>query len=41
MDDFETFTRDKIARLRAEADALEKILKEFMGTKARLAGVAP
>jgi hypothetical protein len=40
MDDFETFTRDKISRLRAEADALEKILKEFQGTKARKDGVA-
>jgi hypothetical protein len=40
MDDFEAFTREKIERLRAEADALEKILKEFQATKARLAGAA-
>lgn len=40
MDDFESFTREKIARLRAEADALEKILKEFQATQARLAGAA-
>jgi hypothetical protein len=40
MDDFESFTRAKIANLRTEADALEKILKEFQATKARLAGAA-
>lgn len=40
MDEFESFTREKITRLRAEADALEKILKEFQGTKARQAGAS-
>ena len=35
MDDFETFTREKIARLRSEIDALEKSLKEFQATRAR------
>lgn len=40
MSDFETFTRDKIVRLRADADALEKILKEFLGTQARAAGAS-
>jgi len=40
MDDFESFTREKIARLRAEADALEKSLKEFVGSKARQAGAS-
>jgi hypothetical protein len=33
--DYETFTRDKIVRLRAEADALEKTLKEFQAATAR------
>lgn len=40
MDDFETFTRDRISRLRAEADALEKTLKEYMSARARRDGVA-
>lgn len=40
MDDFESFTRTKITRLRAEADALEKILKEFQATQNRRAGAA-
>ncbi len=40
MSDFETFTREKIVRLRADADALEKILKEFLGTQARAAGAS-
>lgn len=40
MDDYETFTRDKIARLRADADALEKNLKEFLATQARKSGAA-
>jgi len=40
MSDFETFTREKIARLRLEADALEKILKEFVGSRARATGAA-
>jgi len=40
MSDFETFTREKILRLRAEADALDKILKEFQATQARSAGTA-
>jgi hypothetical protein len=38
MDDFETFAREKIGRLRAEADALEKVLKEFQAVHARRAG---
>lgn len=38
MDDFETFTRDKIAKLRAEADAMERFLKEYQVTKARASG---
>jgi hypothetical protein len=38
MDDFETFARDKIAKLRAEADGLEKTLKEFQAIHARKAG---
>ena len=38
MDDFESFTREHIARLRAEADALEKTLKAFVATKARQTG---
>lgn len=38
MDDFESFMREKIARLRAEADALEKTLKEFSGSRARASG---
>lgn len=29
MDDFEAFAREKIGRLRAEIDALEKTLKEY------------
>lgn len=29
MDDFEAFAREKISRLRAEIDALEKTLKEY------------
>ncbi|MDP3656501.1 MAG: hypothetical protein Q8R45_05995 [Brevundimonas sp.] len=40
MSDFETFTREKIARLRLEADALEKILKEFVGSRARATGAS-
>lgn len=40
MDDFETFTRDRITRLRSEADALEKTLKEYTSAKARLSGAA-
>ena len=36
--DYETFTREKIARLRAEADALEKNLKEFQAIAARASG---
>ncbi|MGK2911682.1 MAG: hypothetical protein ACSLE1_18040 [Sphingobium sp.] len=35
MSDMEEFMRDKIARLRSEADALEKVLKEFTGAKGR------
>jgi hypothetical protein len=38
--DFETFTREKIARLRAEAEALEKSLKEYQAAMARAAGPA-
>ncbi len=34
MDDFESFTREKITRLRAEADALESILKDFQAGRA-------
>jgi hypothetical protein len=40
MDDFETFTRDRIARLRAEAEALEKTLKEYTAARARVSGQA-
>ncbi|WP_293902699.1 hypothetical protein [Phenylobacterium sp.] len=40
MDDFETFTRDRIARLRSEADALEKTLKEYTSAKARISGAS-
>ncbi len=40
MTDFESFTRDQIVRLRAEADALEKVLKAFEATQARLSGAA-
>lgn len=35
--DYETFTREQIARLRAEADALEKNLKAFQAHSARVA----
>jgi len=38
MDDFEEFTRDRIARLRAEADALDKTLKEYLSAKNRQVG---
>jgi hypothetical protein len=40
MDDFESFTREQISRLRLEADALEKALKAFQASKARLTGAA-
>ncbi|WGM41122.1 hypothetical protein [Caulobacter sp. NIBR1757] len=40
MEDMEAFMRDKIARLRAEADALEKTLKEYLSVQARVAGAA-
>ena len=40
MDDFENFTREHIARLRSDADALEKTLKAFVATKARQAGAS-
>jgi hypothetical protein len=33
--DYETFTRDRIAKLRAEADALERNLKEFAAISTR------
>lgn len=38
MDDFEDFTRDRIAKLKAEAEALEKTLKEYLSAKARMSG---
>lgn len=38
--DYETFTRDKIAKLRLELEALEKSLKEFESAQARLSGAA-
>jgi|GEM_PF-5687511 len=38
MDDFEAFTRDRIGRLRTEADALEKTLKEYVSARARKEG---
>jgi hypothetical protein len=37
--DYEAFTREKIARLRADADALERHLKEFLVASARASGV--
>lgn len=40
MEDMEAFMRDKIARLRAEADALDKTLKEYLSVQARVAGAA-
>lgn len=40
MSDFETFARDEIARLRAEADALEKTLKKFQASMSRVARVS-
>jgi hypothetical protein len=38
MDEFESFTREKISRLRAEADALERTLKDFQAARNRLKG---
>jgi hypothetical protein len=40
MSDFEQFTREQIARLRAEADALEKTIKSFEAARARVSGGA-
>lgn len=40
MDNYESFTRDKISRLRLEIDVLERSLKEYLSIQARAAGVA-
>jgi fructosamine-3-kinase len=37
MDDFETFARTKIAALRAEADQLERLLREFQAKRRQAA----
>lgn len=38
MDDFEEFTKDRIAKLRAEVEALERTLKDYVSARARMSG---